>query len=51
MQDETPVNEIRSLSADDLDVEELEQRLELAAADCPDCYSFGGCDTFCIQPN
>ncbi len=44
-------DEVRSLNAADLDVEELERRLELAtlAAAAEDCYSFR-CGTYTPPP-
>jgi len=46
---QTTPAELRTLNVDDLDVEELEQRLELAAvADC-DC-TWNDCGTYCNAP-
>jgi hypothetical protein len=42
------VKEMASFNVDDLDVEELEQRLEQAASSC-DCWS-NGCGTYCNTP-
>jgi hypothetical protein len=41
--------EIEALNVDDLDVEELEQRLEMAAAADCNC-TWNDCGTYCTQP-
>ncbi|HEY9229674.1 MAG TPA: hypothetical protein VIP11_23695 [Gemmatimonadaceae bacterium] len=50
MAEQHGLEELSSLNVDDLDVEELEQRLEMAAAldDC-DCW-VNGCTGYCVKP-
>lgn len=47
-----PIDEIESLNVDDLDIEELERRIELSSASpiVPDLYDCGtNCGSFTIQ--
>jgi len=44
-----PSPELETLNVDDLDVEELEQRLELAVAESCDC-TWNDCTNYCNQP-
>jgi hypothetical protein len=44
-----PSPELETLNVDDLDVEELEQRLEMAVAESCDC-SWNDCTNYCNQP-
>jgi len=41
--------ELETLNVDDLDVEELEQRLEMATAEGCDC-TWNDCGTYCNPP-
>lgn len=41
------IDEMESLNLDDLDVEELERRLEMAPVSSPICTQDGGCDPLC----
>jgi len=41
--------ELLTLNVDDLDVEELTQRLEMAAAASCDCWG-NGCSSYCNPP-